>query len=64
MTAGLKRNLVLVVLLVGSFQAGRLTERAIWPCRLRPVAALVAPLLGQELPSAELCQLMLSLPNF
>ena len=64
MTAGIKRNLLLAVLLVGSFQAGRFTERAIWPCRLRPVAALVAPLLGQELPSAELCQLMLSLPNF
>jgi hypothetical protein len=64
MTAGVKRSLVLVVLLVGSFQAGRLTERAIWPCRLRPIASLVAPLLGQELPSAELCQLMLSLPSF
>jgi hypothetical protein len=64
MTAGVKRSLVLVVLLVGSFQAGRLTERAIWPCRLRPIASLVAPLLGQEIPSAELCQLMLSLPNF
>jgi hypothetical protein len=59
-----KRTLLMVVLLAGSFQAGRLTERAIWPCRLRPVAALVAPLLGQTLPSAQLCDLMLRLPSF
>jgi hypothetical protein len=54
----------MLVLLAGSFQAGRLTERAIWPCRLRPVAVLVAPLLGQTLPSAQLCDLMLRLPSF
>jgi uncharacterized membrane protein len=59
-----KRTLLVGVLVVGGFQAGRLTERAIWPCRLRPLAALVAPLLGQELPSPELCELMLKLPNF
>ncbi|MFY8148748.1 MAG: hypothetical protein ACOVNL_05965 [Prochlorococcaceae cyanobacterium] len=59
----LKRNLLLVVLIAGSFQAGRLTERAIWPCRLRPVAALVAPLLGQAMPSRQLCELMLQLPS-
>ncbi|MEA5414188.1 hypothetical protein [Synechococcus sp. BA-132 BA5] len=59
----MKRSLLLLVLVAGAFQAGRLTERAIWPCRLRPVAALVAPLLGQELPSPQLCELMLSLPN-
>ncbi|MFU8886684.1 MAG: hypothetical protein ACNA8O_14660 [Cyanobacteriota bacterium] len=58
------RFLLLAVLLVGSFQLGRLSERAIWPCRLRPVAALVAPLLGQELPSPELCELLLKLPRF
>ena len=60
-----RRTLLLAsVLLLGSFQAGRLTERAIWPCRLRPVAALVAPLLGQALPSAQLCELLLVLPSF
>lgn len=60
----MKRTLLVGVLVVGGFQAGRLTERAIWPCRLRPLAALVAPLLGQELPSPELCELLLKLPNF
>ncbi|MFZ0407398.1 MAG: hypothetical protein WAM11_04715 [Cyanobium sp.] len=52
------------VLLLGSFQAGRLAERATWPCRLRPVAALVAPLLGQAMPSAQLCELLLLVPSF
>jgi hypothetical protein len=60
----MKRTLLVAVLLAGSFQAGRLTERAIWPCRLRPIAALVAPLLGQDLPSPQLCELMLKLPSF
>jgi hypothetical protein len=55
---------LLAVLLLGSFQLGRLSERAFWPCRLRPVAALVAPLLGQEMPSAQLCELLLQLPRF
>jgi hypothetical protein len=59
----LKRTLLLLVLLLGGFQAGRLTERAQWPCRLRPLAALVAPLLGQELPSPQLCELLLRLPG-
>jgi hypothetical protein len=54
------RALLGVVLLLGSFQLGRLSERAIWPCRLRPVA----PLLGQPLPSPELCELLLRLPQF
>ena len=54
----------MVVLLAGSFQTGRLTERAIWPCRLRPVAALVAPLLGQTMPSEQLCDLIQRLPSF
>jgi hypothetical protein len=58
------RALLGLVLLLGSFQLGRLSERAIWPCRLRPVAALVAPLLGQELPSPELCDLLLRIPQF
>jgi hypothetical protein len=57
------RFVLLLVLLLGSFQLGRLSERAFWPCRLRPVAALVAPLLGQEMPSAQLCELLLQLPR-
>ena len=60
----IKRILLLVVLMLGSFQAGRLAERHIWPCRLRPVAALVAPLLGQELPDENLCELLMLLPPF
>lgn len=56
--------LLLSIMLLGSFQAGRLAERAIWPCRLRPVAALVAPLLGQSMPSQQLCELFLALPSF
>lgn len=59
----MKRTLLVAVLVLGAFQAGRLTERAVWPCRLRPLAALVAPLLGQPLPSRELCELMLRLPS-
>ncbi len=59
-----RKLLLLLVLLLGSFQAGRLAERALWPCRLRPVAALVAPLLGQELPSRQLCELLLWMPPF
>lgn len=58
------RALLFTVLLLGSFQLGRLSERAFWPCRLRPVASLVAPLLGQEMPSAQLCELLLQLPRF
>lgn len=60
----LKRSLLLVVLAGGSFQLGRLSERAVGPCRLRPVAALVAPLLGQEMPSPELCDLLLKIPRW
>jgi len=60
----MKRTLLVLLLLAGAFQAGRLTERAIWPCRLRPIAALVAPLMGQQLPSRQLCELMLKLPSF
>lgn len=56
--------LLIVVLLLGSFQAGRLAERLIWPCRLRPLAGVVAPLLGQAMPSPQLCELLLSLPSF
>ncbi len=60
----LQRTLLVAVLAGGSFQLGRLSERAVWPCRLRPVAALVAPLLGQEMPSREVCELLLQIPRF
>ena len=60
----MKRTLLVAVLVLGSFQAGRLSERAIWPCRLRPVEMLVAPLLGQEMPSGQLCELLLRIPQF
>lgn len=59
-----RRLLLLAVLMLGSFQAGRVAERNLWPCRLRPVAAIVAPLLGQDLPSPQLCELLLGLPQF
>jgi len=55
--------LLVVVLAGGSFQLGRLSERAVWPCRLRPLAKLVAPLLGQEMPSRELCELLQQIPR-
>jgi hypothetical protein len=60
----LQRSLLVAVLAGGSFQLGRLSERAVWPCRLRPVAALVAPLLGEEMPSREVCDLLLKIPRF
>ncbi|WP_254996049.1 hypothetical protein [Cyanobium sp. Aljojuca 7D2] len=60
----LQRTLLVAVLAGGSFQLGRLSERAVWPCRLRPVAALVAPLLGQQMPSREVCDLLLKIPRF
>jgi hypothetical protein len=59
----IKRILLLLVVAAGSFQGGRLTERAVGPCRLRPIAALVAPLVGQKMPSPQLCELMLKLPS-
>ncbi|MCP9891680.1 hypothetical protein KBY57_11545 [Cyanobium sp. Aljojuca 7D2] len=60
----MQRTLLVAVLAGGSFQLGRLSERAVWPCRLRPVAALVAPLLGQQMPSREVCDLLLKIPRF
>ncbi len=59
----LQRSLLVLVLAGGSFQLGRLSERAVWPCRLRPVARLVAPLMGQQMPSRELCDLLLKIPR-
>ncbi|MCT0225634.1 hypothetical protein KQ310_10830 [Synechococcus sp. CS-1328] len=60
----MRRSLLMAVLILGSFQVGRLSERAVWPCRLRPVAALVAPLIGQSIPSPQLCELLLQIPHF
>jgi hypothetical protein len=59
----LQRGLLVLVLAVGSFQLGRLSERAVWPCRLRPAAQLVAPLFGKQMPSRELCDLLLRIPT-
>ncbi|MFM7548658.1 MAG: hypothetical protein ACKO6F_09675 [Cyanobium sp.] len=59
----MKRFLVLLLVALVSYQAGRLSERAIWPCRLRPVASLLEPLLGRPLPGRELCDLLLKIPS-
>ena len=56
--------LLAAVLLLGSFQLGRLSERKRLPCRLRPLAPLVEPLLGRKLPSPQLCALLEYLPPF
>jgi hypothetical protein len=56
--------LLAAVLLLGSFQLGRLSERKRLPCRLRPLAPLVEPLLGRKLPSPQLCALLEHLPPF
>lgn len=60
----MKRTLLLIVLLLGSFQLGRLSERATMPCRLRPLSKLIAPLIGKEMPSREVCDLILKIPQF
>ena len=59
-----RNALLAAVVLLGTFQAGRMAERWVWPCRLRPFASLVGPLLGQEVPDAELCALIERLPRF
>lgn len=59
----MKRTLLLIVLLLGSFQLGRLSERATMPCRLRPLSKLIAPLIGKEMPSREVCDLILKIPQ-
>ncbi len=53
-------NLLLLVL---AFQGGRLVESAVTPCKLRPLAVLVAPLLGKQMPSQQICDLLLKLPS-
>lgn len=59
----MRRALALLLVAAVSYQAGRLSERAIWPCRLHAVAALVAPLLGQPMPTKEICDLLLRIPS-
>ena len=64
MTNAIKNLLLAVVLLVGGFQAGRLAERASFPCKVQPLSRLMAPLLGKQMPSKELCDLILKIPQF
>ena len=59
----MRRLAVLLLLVVLAFQGGRLVESAVAPCKLRPIAALVAPLLGKEMPSQQVCDLILKLPS-
>ena len=64
MTNAIKKLIVALVLLAGGFQAGRLAERATFPCRVQPLSRLMAPLLGKEMPSKEMCDLILRIPLF
>jgi hypothetical protein len=64
MTNAVKNLLLAVVLLAGGFQAGRLVERATFPCKVQPLSRLMAPLLGKQMPSQELCDLILKIPQF
>ena len=64
MTNAIKNLLLAVVLLAGGFQAGRLAERASFPCKVQPLSRLMAPLLGKQMPSKELCDLILKIPQF
>jgi hypothetical protein len=64
MTLALKNLLLALVLLAGGFQAGRLVERATFPCRVQPLSRLMAPLVGKQMPSKELCDLILRIPQF
>ena len=59
----MKRLAVNLLVAVLAFQGGRLVESAVAPCKLRPLAALVAPLLGKQMPSQEVCDLILKLPS-
>ncbi len=64
MTNAVKSLLLALVLLAGGFQAGRLAERATFPCKVQPLSRLMAPLLGKQMPSKELCELILKIPQF
>jgi hypothetical protein len=64
MTNAVKNLLLAVVLLAGGFQAGRLVERATFPCKVQPLSRLMAPLVGKQMPSKELCDLILKIPQF
>lgn len=64
MTHAAKNLLLALVLLAGGFQAGRLAERATLPCRVQPLSRFMAPLLGKQMPSKEMCELILRIPQF
>ncbi|MFZ9282197.1 MAG: hypothetical protein ACO24U_05845 [Prochlorococcaceae cyanobacterium] len=64
MTNAVKNLLLALVLLAGGFQAGRMAERATFPCKVQPLSRLMAPLLGKQMPSKELCELILKIPQF
>ncbi|MFM7636228.1 MAG: hypothetical protein ACKO7Z_11800 [Cyanobacteriota bacterium] len=59
----LRHAILLLVVIVGSFQAGRIAERQAWPCRLRPLLSPLAAVLPLKLPEPGLCELLLWLPG-
>ena len=64
MTNAIKNLLLAAVLLGGGFQAGRLAERATLPCKVHSLSRVVAPMLGKQMPSKEVCELILKIPQF
>jgi hypothetical protein len=62
MANAIKHGVLALLLLAGGFHAGRLFERAIFPCRAQPLSRLMAPMLGKEMPSKEVCDLILRIP--
>jgi len=64
MAKTIKHGVMALLLLAGGFHAGRLAERATLPCRVQPLSRLMAPMLGKEMPSKEVCDLILRIPQF
>jgi hypothetical protein len=64
MANAMKHGVMALLLLAGGFHAGRLIERATFPCRVQPLSRLLAPMLGKEMPSKEVCDLILRIPQF
>jgi hypothetical protein len=64
MANAMKHGVMALLLLAGGFLAGRLIERATFPCRVQPLSRLLAPMLGKEMPSKEVCDLILRIPQF
>ncbi len=62
MTNAIKNMLLGTLLLAGGFQAGRLAERASFPCRVQSLSRLMAPALGQPMPSEQMCDFILKIP--